>query len=68
MEVLPELRMTAADSPALDDFLEALGILGVFHRIDELRHLIGGNIEHEVRVTAEYARENGERIQPRLKP
>src|SRR5450830_1650151 len=40
MEVLPELRMTAAYAPTIDDLLELLGVPGIFHGRDERRHLL----------------------------
>ncbi|MMZ71419.1 hypothetical protein D1872_348030 [compost metagenome] len=66
MEISPELRMTAAYSPAFDDFLEAVGVLGAFHRIHKRRHLPGRDVEHEVRVAAEHTRVNRQGVEPRL--
>ena len=42
VEVLPELRVTAADAPALDNPLKRRPILGALHGLDERRRQLAG--------------------------
>ena len=66
MEVLPELRMAAADAPARHHLVEGSRVADLLQLRNELRHLASPEAEHEVRVAGQHARVDRQGVQPRL--
>ncbi|MNJ78942.1 hypothetical protein D3C77_768240 [compost metagenome] len=59
--------MAAAHAPTHDDALEpGRVIFRILHVLDELRHILGRDVEDEVGVAAEHARVQGQGIQAGL--
>lgn len=59
-------RMTTPHTPPIHNLLKPLGIVSLLHLRNKLRHFLSRNVEHEVRVAAEHARIEGQRVQARL--
>ncbi|MCY1184133.1 hypothetical protein D9M73_248020 [compost metagenome] len=66
MKILPELRVAAPYTPAHNDALEVFRRLGVLHVLDELRHIAGRDVEHEVGVAAHHPGIDGQAVEARL--
>jgi hypothetical protein len=66
VKVLPKLRMTATDAPALDYLLERLGVLNLLQCSNKLGDLLSRNVKDEVWVAGMHPRVDRQAIQPWL--